>query len=524
MVAAESLPRLRRVIQGTDTEALEGVITEWLRFYGPIEPAFLARTFGLSGDQRESILADLAEEELVVLDTLASDSDTVLVCDRENLEILLRISRARSRPEVRTLPVERLPLFVARRQGLVKRGTSPDDMKGSWERLFGFPLAVHLWEEEVLPARLDGYTTRWLDGLLREAGLLWLGCGAKKITFCFGQDAELYLAAREGDDAGALLPGTTGRFSFWDIVDHERSQPAGLKDTSEIAARLWDLAWKGGVTSDSFAPVRRGIASGFRAEEPARDAPRRRSFDRWQAGRPGSGYWFRVDPSGLPARDALDEEELTRDRIRQVLKRYGVIFREILEYELPPLRWSRLFRSLRMMEFSGEVVTGRFFDGIHGLQFALPVVVEDLSAVQPPERDAAGDTLRAGYAPGMDEPVWWLNAADPASLCGLDLPGLKAILPSRLSSTHVVFRGADVVLVSRRRGRELEIRVPPDAPCLAESFSFVKVLTARDARPMSAVHVETINDQPALASPYKGALLEAGFVEDYRRLTYQARF
>jgi len=147
----------------------------------------------------------------------------------------------------------------------------------------------------------------------------------------------------------------------------------------------------------------------------------------------------------------------------------------------------------------------------------------DLSAVEPVEGAAAGDAPRAGYAPGMDELVWWLNAADPASLCGLDLPGLKAILPSRLSSTHVVFRGAAVVLVSRRRGRELEIRVPPDAPCLAESFSFVKVLTARDARPMSAVHVETINDEPALASPYKGALLEAGFVEDYRRLTYQAR-
>jgi len=503
--AAESLPRLRRGIEGKDEEALEGIITEWLRFYGPIEPSFVARTFGLQDERLESLLADLAEEELVVLDRLAADSELLLLCDRENLEILLRISRARARPAVRALPVERLPLFVARQQGLVDRGTSPEDMKAAWEKLFGFPLAAHLWEEEVLPARLDGYTTRWLDGLLAEAGLLWLGCGRRKLTFCFEQDAELYLDAAEETDAAAILPGSTGRFSFWDIVDHARENPAAPRETSEIASRLWDFTWKGALTSDSFVPVRRGIAGGFRAEEPSREGRRGRRFDRWQAARPGSGYWFRVPIAAQDERDALDEEELTRDRIRQVLKRYGVIFREILEAELPPLRWSRLFRSLRVMEFSGEVVTGRFFDGIHGLQFALPAALEELAA-----------------EPDSEDAVWWLNAADPASLCGADLPTLKGRLPSRLSSTHVVFHGAEVVVVSRRRARDLEIRVPPDAPRLAEYLSFVKVLTGRDARPMSAIHVERINAEPALSSPYKARLLEAGFVEDYRRLSYAA--
>src|SRR5208337_333960 len=96
--------------------------------------------------------------------------------------------------------------------------------------------------------------------------------------------------------------------------------------------------------------------------------------------RPGSGYWFMVERGGQDTRDALDEEEITRDRIRQVLRRFGLVFREILENELPPLRWSRLFRSLRLMEFSGEVVTGRFFDGVPGVQFALPSVAEQLAA------------------------------------------------------------------------------------------------------------------------------------------------
>jgi hypothetical protein len=35
--------------------------------------------------------------------------------------------------------------------------------------------------------------------------------------------------------------------------------------------------------------------------------------------------------------------------------------------------------------------------------------------------------------------------------------------------------------------------------------------------------VETINSEPALSSPFKNRLLEAGFVEDYRRLSFAAR-
>ena len=64
---------------------------------------------------------------------------------------------------------------------------------------------------------------------------------------------------------------------------------------------------------------------------------------------------------------------------------------------------------------------GRFFEGVPGVQFALPAIVDDLSVAE-------------------TDDVWWINAADPASLCGVDIPGLKSILPARLPTTHVVFR------------------------------------------------------------------------------------
>jgi ATP-dependent Lhr-like helicase len=355
------------------------------------------------------------------------------------------------------------------------------------------------------PARVRA---QWLDALVDGTQLLWIGRGKERISFCFPADVELFSGdapksgQAEEEAAGSVFPAAAGRYSFWDLAESS-GLPSG-----ELARRLWELAWKGIASNDSFPAVRRGIGNGFRAEDAAGDpgsaGRRTRSFDRWKISRPAAGFWFRV-PREAVERDALDEEEIVRDRVRQVLQRYGVIFRELLEYELPPLRWPRLSRSLRLMEFSGEVVTGRFFDGVPGLQFALPSVLEELAAERWPEE------------------TWWVNAADPASLCGVDVEKLKAVLPSRLPGTHVVFHGSAVALVSRRRGLDLEFRVPPEDPRLSDYLGFVKVLTGREWRPMSAVRVERINGEPALTSPYRSALAAFGFVEDYRRLVYRAR-
>jgi len=207
--------------------------------------------------------------------------------------------------------------------------------------------------------------------------------------------------------------------------------------------------------------------------------------------------------------DALDEEESNRDRVRQVLHRHGVVFRELLENELPLLGWSRLFRTLRLMELSGEAAAGRFVDGVRGIQFALPAALAALEAA-------------AGRA--FDDAVYWMNAADPASLAGTDVEGLKAVLPQRLPTTHVVFHGARVALVSRRRGRDLEFLVPPDSPLVPRLLAFVKALAGGETSPLGVMHVETVNGEPAAASPWAPAMLRFGFTADYRRLTWRPGF
>src|SRR5207237_6303066 len=57
---------------------------------------------------------------------------------------------------------------------------------------------------------------------------------------------------------------------------------------------------------------------------------------------------------------------------RVLLRRYGVVFRKLLEREsnLPP--WRDLFYVYRRLEARGEIRGGRFVNGFSGEQFALP--------------------------------------------------------------------------------------------------------------------------------------------------------
>ncbi|MFH1124179.1 MAG: hypothetical protein V1758_11040 [Pseudomonadota bacterium] len=48
---------------------------------------------------------------------------------------------------------------------------------------------------------------------------------------------------------------------------------------------------------------------------------------------------------------------LVKDRVRQLLKHYGILFRELCTNELPlPLWGKKLHSPERLMEFSGEIL------------------------------------------------------------------------------------------------------------------------------------------------------------------------
>ncbi|MEE8440902.1 MAG: hypothetical protein V3S41_04205 [Spirochaetia bacterium] len=159
---------------------------------------------------------------------------------------------------------------------------------------------------------------------------------------------------------------------------------------------------------------------------------------------------------------------MDKDRARIVIERYGIVFRELLQRELPALRWSRLFRTLRMMELSGEVVAGGFVAGVAGIQFALPRALPVL----------AGD--------GGTGNIIWMNAADPMSPCGL--------------------------------------AIGKSYPDLSRMLAPLRNMISRRWNPRKRVAVEIINETDARESPYAEVLVQAGFRRDYKRLVLSAGY
>ncbi len=470
---------------------LSGLLAAWLPFYGPLR---LEQAAGLLGATRERLieaLEPLVQQRSVVVDQISEADTGVEVCDTENLEILLRMTRRFRQPSFTPLPIEQLPLFLALYQGLTRQSSSVEEMQQRLEQLFGWPAPVGTWEESVLPARIRAYRSDTLDMLLTTTDLIWFGCGEQRISLAFQQDLELFRPGGEqGETADGeldgLIPARRGHYSFFEIAEHAHL------DTVHATERLWKQAWKGNVTTDTFRTVRKGILSGFRAQDlPAADRPlpRRSGFDRWKASRPLEGHWHRIDQQ--PAdHDVIDDEELAKERVRQLFRRYGILFRGLLQNELPPLQWRNIFRSLRLMEFSGEVTSGYFFRGPAGPQFIAP------------------DALRMLREPLPDDAVFWINAADPASLCGA---GLVPGLPPRVLSSHLVYHGARLVMVSRRLGRAVEVQVSPGEPRLPDYLALFRDLVQRDFNPLSRVIVETINGGPAVKSPFADAFRKVGF-------------
>jgi len=514
---AEDEPRLREalgLIGGAEpgaaatagplaaTDSPAEVLAEWLRFYGPVTLDRVRRATGIEPARLDAAVAELERDGRVAVDTLSVAAEGAEICDVGNLGRLFRLTRS-SRRVFATRPAEELQLLLATWQGLGERGDAPV-LEEVLDRLLGYPAAVGSWEEHILPARLDPYRTAQLDGLLTETDLVWFGCGRQRVAFALEAERELFAGGSDGvaGDRRLIeetLPGSVGRFTTADLATRE-----GGVATSELTERLWRLAWDGLISNDSFAALRQGAAFGFDVAAAARAVgvragPVGRSrLARWRASRPLAGTWYRlteIEESG----DALEREDLKRDRVRALLERYGVLFRELLARELPPLRWDELQRTLRLMELAGEVVGGRFFDGARGLQFISPRALGLL------ERGLDG------------ERVYWMNAADPASLCGLGVDGVD--LPRRVASTHLAFHGRRLVVVSERNGRRLDLRCDPDAPLIADYLGFLRVLLTREANPLRTVLVEEIDGQAAARSPLRPVLAQLFDVEaDHKHL------
>ncbi|HEY96032.1 MAG TPA: DEAD/DEAH box helicase [Dehalococcoidia bacterium] len=525
LAGSQSIPLNGNDIDSEETEdsdeIMTDVLTEWLRYYGPVTYEFIHTTLGIEKQRLSLVLEDIIDSQKVIIGSLVKESTNEYICDSENYEILLRMARASAVPVFEPLDIEWLPLFLAQHQGLTDTGAELvffiEELFRRIEQLLCLPLPAALWESEVLPARLHQYSTSWLDSAVSESNLRWVGSEKQRITFCFEPDLDLLQedtiseADTEepvNDDAelADVFPSTLGKYDFSTLLTQSGYRPGVLSD------HLWDAVWQGKVTNDSITTLRRGIMNRFKPPEVSPPATRRRfhgrrimggrrGFTRWKNTLPYAGSWFLLPESELDE-DLLETEEKMKDRVRLLLERYGILFRELLERESPAFQWRNVFRALRLMELSGEVLAGYFFHGIPGLQFISYQAFRRLQRKLP------------------DEVVYWVNAADPASVCGIKLDSMRGSLPKRFAGTHLVYRGTKLVATSRRNGRDLTFNVDPDDPRLTEYFSPLRHMLARQFQPLQSITIDTINDEKATRSPYLDALRTVFDVQrDYKNVT-----
>ena len=224
------------------------------------------------------------------------------------------------------------------------------------------------------------------------------------ITLMLRDDVSWLLPPiEEPADAAASSPlGSNARPAYEAFLRHGALFPAQVGSLLQLVPAqvddvLGELAAAGLVTSDGYPALRALLGGKVRK---ARHTPRRRR----SAPAHPTGRWTLLRSALTPAAPAAERAE---HWCRLLLRRYGVMFRDLLANESAAPPWWELVRAYRRLEARGEIRGGRFVAGVGGEQYALPEVIPLLRS--------------AAEAP--DEKPLILPATDPLNLTGRILPG-----------------------------------------------------------------------------------------------------
>jgi ATP-dependent Lhr-like helicase len=290
---------------------------------------------------------------------------------------------------------------------------------------------VALWRREN--------TARWL-GAAPDAGELELDANARRVR-------------DELEERGASF--------FRDLAD-----AVGLLPT-QVEQALGELVAFGLATADSFSGLRALLlpSDERRALGGARGRGRGASSP---FGVDTAGRWSLLrGGDGTGGGGGADREEEVAFHARVLLRRYGVVFRALLDREPLSPPWRELLRVLWRLEARGEVRGGRFVAGFAGEQFALP--------------EAVGALRKARRADPSGELVV-VSAADPLNLTGVVTPGGR--VPAR-PSNRVGFRdGVPVCALAEGEVRSLDGEGPVEP-------SAERALVTRDVPPLLRRYVKT---------------------------------
>ncbi|HYS04926.1 MAG TPA: DEAD/DEAH box helicase [Candidatus Dormibacteraeota bacterium] len=453
--------------------ALAEIVRGRLEGLGPVTAQALAGSCGFPDDTIEQALLRLESEGFVLRGRFTPGIGAVEWCARSLLARIHRYTLNRLRAEIEPVSAADFMRFLFSWQRVLPddRAEGAQSLQTIVEMLEGFEAPAAAWERDILPARLSRYDPAWLDALCLSGRVVWArlspprpapdsppGAGPVRSTpialLSRGRLSAWRALTLRPDggrepstEAGVVLDLLAARGALFFDEIAERS---GLLPT-RVENALAELVARGTVTSDGFTGLRALITPSGR-----RGSRRRRSPSPF--GMESAGRWTVL----WNDRTVAESEDSPAETIAPVLlRRYGIVFRRLLEREgaMPP--WRDLLRVLRRMEGRGEVRGGRFVAGVSGEQFARPEAVERLRAVR-----------RAGPS-GSLLPI---GSADPLNLVGLLLPGPR-IAPT--GAGRILYR--DGVPIAVREAGEVRPLVDLDE---ASAWRARDVLVKRGAPPL----------------------------------------
>jgi len=429
-------------------DALLAMITGWMTHLGPATAEELGNLLGLSSSEIEKALLRMEASGTILRGRFTEKALTARApaqetpspqqewCERRLLARIHRLTVATLRKQIEPVTAAQFMRWLLRWQH-VGPGSQVQGERATLDvlrQLQGFEIPANAWERQVLSRRIANYDPKWLDQLCMTGAVGWgrlsphpatledsaagkrrvIPTSVAPITFFVREESDWMSPHHpivEQPESRGLSDGARqvleflrqrGASFFADIVRGTDKLKA------EVETALWELVAAGVVTADGFDNLRSLI-----------DPKRRAGQGSGRISRPrhSSGRW-----ALLYADPAVERNRAVEATCWILLKRYGIVFHDLLAREPNLPKWRELQMAFRRLEDRGEIRGGRFVDGFLGEQFALPVAVESLRATRklPPTGEAIT-----------------VSAADPLNLVGILVPGDR--VPA-ISGKAVVFR------------------------------------------------------------------------------------
>lgn len=443
---------LATATEASPSEALTMVLRGWMPCLGPTTVSQLSQSFGIAESRLGASLDALEGEGSVLRGTFTEAGHAAWAagqknpewCDRRLLARIHRLTLDGLRKQIQPVDPADFVRFLLTHQRLTPdlrlRGRA--GLRETIDRLQGLEIPAGAWESRVVSARVADYEPTWLDELSLSGEVVWGRLRppsrdeeAGPSTVGLSRVMPIALAARQ--DLAWLLPTdrrtddvplrgnarellevlqSRGALFYHDLLGQTSMLPGHLD------AALYELAAQGLASSDAYGAVRALTADDSKRASRVRLKMRRR---RSVGASTMAGRWSLFPGYAAP----VEAEDRNTKWAWQLLKRWGLVFRDLLERETCAPPWGAVAALYRRMEARGEIRGGRFIGGVGGEQFALPSAVEQLRAA----RDK------------KDEGSWLLlSAADPLNLTGIVLPGPR--LPA-VAGNSLALRDGRIVAV-----------------------------------------------------------------------------